>query len=407
LKSTIYTFLFLLLCIACKNNQTKIQEESTANKTEIKQPIYKFGYNLDDYIHIQDTIERGESFGVILDRHHLWNPEIYKISNTIKDSFDVRRIRAGKPYTVLAKKDSTEKAQVFIYQHDKIHFTVVDFRDSIFVKKVEKEVKTVVKETSGVITSSLSQSLDKKGAHPSLANELSEIYAWTIDFFRLQKNDSFKVIYEQKYIDDTIPAGIGRIKAAYFKHAKRPFYAFEFVADSVHMIPEYFDDNAQHLRRAFLKAPLKFSRISSRFNLRRKIALYGRVKPHLGTDFAAPVGTPIMSTANGKVIESRKRGGNGNYVKVRHNATYSTQYLHMKRRKVNVGDYVKQGDVIGWVGMTGNTSGPHVCYRFWKNGRQVDPLKQKLPEAEEIPAKIKPKYLTFITPIKEQLDAIN
>ena len=407
MKSTIYTFLSLLLFIACKNNQTKTQEDSTANKTEKKEPVFKFGYNLDDYIHIQDTIERGESFGVILDRHHLWNPEIFKISNTIKDSFDVRRMRAGKPYTVLAKKDSTEKAQVFIYQHDKIHFTVVDFRDSIFVNKVEKEVKTVVKQTSGVITSSLSQSLAQKGAHPSLANELSEIYAWSIDFFRLQKNDSFKVIYEQKYIDDTIPAGIGRIRAAYFKHAKRPFYAFEFVADSVHMIPEYFDDNAQHLRRAFLKAPLKFSRISSRFNLRRKIALYGRVKPHLGTDFAAPVGTPIMSTANGKVIESRKRGGNGNYVKVRHNATYSTQYLHMKRRKVKVGDYVKQGDVIGWVGMTGNTSGPHVCYRFWKNGRQVDPLKQKLPEAAQMPPTIKPKYLTFITPIKEQLDAIN
>ncbi|MGB2128539.1 MAG: peptidoglycan DD-metalloendopeptidase family protein [Flavicella sp.] len=406
MKSIIYTFLSFFLFISCNSNQTKTKEGNTANTPEKKEPVFKFGYNLDDYIHIQDTVARGESFGVILDRHHIWNPEIFKISSTIKDSFDVRRMRAGKPYTVLAKKDSTERAQVFIYQHDLINFTIVDFRDSIFVKKVKKEVKTVLKQASGVITSSLSQALDKKGVHPALANELSEIYAWSIDFFRLQKNDSFKVIYEQKYIDDSIPAGIGRIKAAYFKHVNRPFYAFEFVANHKHG-PEYFDENAQHLRRAFLKAPLKFSRISSRFNLRRKIALYGRVKPHLGTDFAAPIGTPIMSTANGRVIESRKRGGNGNYVKIRHNATYSTQYLHMKRRKVKVGDYVKQGDIIGWVGMTGYTSGPHVCYRFWKNGRQVDPLKQKLPEAEKMDASVKPKYLTFIATIKEQLDAID
>lgn len=222
----------------------------------------------------------------------------------------------------------------------------------------------------------------------------------------MQKNDKFKVIYEQKYIEDTIPAGVGRIKAAYFEHVGRPFYAFKFVSDSITGIEEYYDEEANHLRRAFLKAPLKFSRISSRYNLKRKIAHYGRVKAHKGTDFAAPVGSPIMSTANGRVTESRMKGANGNYVKIRHNSTYSTQYLHMKKRKVKVGEYVKQGQVIGWVGMTGSTSGPHVCYRFWKNGVQVDPLKQKLPPAEAMKAKIKPQYLEFIQPIKVELDAI-
>jgi murein DD-endopeptidase MepM/ murein hydrolase activator NlpD len=184
-------------------------------------------------------------------------------------------------------------------------------------------------------------------------------------------------------------------------------YAFNFVTDSTKNLNDYYDENAKTLRRQFLKAPLKFSRISSRYNLRRRIKLYGnRVRAHKGTDFAASVGTPIMSTANGTVIESRYRGGNGNYVKIRHNSVYTTQYLHMKKRAVKKGDYVKQGDVIGYVGMTGNTSGPHVCYRFWKNGKQVDPFRQKLPEADPIREDLKADYFLHIASIKEELDAI-
>ena len=168
-----------------------------------------------------------------------------------------------------------------------------------------------------------------------------------------------------------------------------------------------FDENGKNLRRAFLRAPVQFSNISSRYNLKRRIALYGnRVKAHKGTDFAAPVGTEILATADGRVIESRRKGGNGNYVKIRHNSTYSTQYLHMKKRLVKVGQYVKQGDVIGLVGMTGNTSGPHVCYRFWKNGKQVDPFKQKLPIAKSVPKSNKKDYQEFILPIKVDLDNI-
>ena len=356
---------------------------------------------------MHDTVAHGESFGEILDRHHVWFPEILKISKKVKNVFDVRRLRAGKPYTILAARDSTEKAQVFMYQHDLINHTIIDFKDSVIVaEKARKKVKTVLKKASGVITSSLSEALDKQGVNAMVANDLSEIYAWTIDFFRLQKNDRFKVIYEQKYIDDTIPAGVGRIQASQFEHVNKSFYAFKYVSDSISGIQEYYDEKANHLRRAFLKAPLKFSRISSRYNLKRKIAFYGRVKPHKGTDFAAPVGSPIMSTANGRVIESRYRTGNGNYVKIRHNSTYMTQYLHMKSRKVKVGQYVKQGQLIGYVGMTGNTSGPHVCYRFWKNGVQVDPLKQKLPAAKAMKKSIKPKYLEFIQSVKEELDAI-
>ncbi len=405
LKRILSILILSLIAFSCG----KENKEGTLNEAGeiVPKAIYKFGYKLNDYIVINDTIKRGESFGVILDRNHIWYPKVLEISKKIKSTFDVRRLRAGRPYTILAKKDSTEKAQVFIYEDDKINFTVIDFKDSLITAhKGRKVVKTELKTASGVITSSLSEALDRQGVNQIIANDLSEIYAWSIDFFRLQKNDKFKVIYEQKYIEDTIPAGIGRIKAAYFEHVGKPFYAFNYVSDTITGIEEYYDENAGHLRRAFLKAPLKFSRISSRYNLKRKIALYGRVKAHKGTDFAAPVGSPIMSTANGRVIESRYKGGNGNYVKIRHNSTYTTQYLHMKKRKVKVGDYVKQGDVIGWVGMTGNTSGPHVCYRFWKNGIQVDPLKQKLPAAEAMKKEIKPKYLAYIEPIKKEIDGI-
>ena len=405
MRHIVHIFFLSLVFLSCGEGQ---KERDTQKNQVPPKVVFKFGYKLNDFKVTHDTVSHGESFGEILDRHHIWLPQIFKISKKVKNTFNVRRLRAGKPYTILAKKDSTEKAQVFIYQHDLINYTVIDFKDSLIrTFKGKRPISTVLKKASGVITSSLSEALDKQGVNAIVANDLSEIYAWTIDFFRLQKNDRFKVIYEQKYIEDTIPAGIGSIKAAYFEHAKKPFYAFQYVSDSITGIQEYYDENANHLRRAFLKAPLKFSRISSRYNLKRKIAYYGRVIPHKGTDFAAPVGSPIMSTANGRVIESRRKGANGNYVKIRHNSTYTTQYLHMKKRKVKVGQYVKQGQIIGSVGMTGNTSGPHVCYRFWKNGVQVDPLKQKLPAAKAMKKEIKPYYLEFVESIKDSLDSIS
>jgi len=400
-----FIFLSLLFCALFACTFKKEKKVDLHHKKE-KKVNKLFGYNLDNFKVIKQTVKSGETFGTILDHFHVWTPKIYKIANTVKPNFDVTRLRAGNNYTILAAKDSTKKAEVFIYQHDLVNYSIINFKDSIYTQKIKKKVTTKTKKAAGIITSSLSKSLNQKHINPSVASELSEIYAWSIDFFRLQKNDKFKVIYEQRYINDTVPVGIGKVKAAYFEHVGKPFYAFNYVPDSITGISEYYDDKTNNLRRAFLKAPLKFSRISSRYNLKRKIKLYGRVKPHLGTDFAAPIGSPIMSTANGQVIASKYRGGNGNYVKIRHNATYTTQYLHMKKRKVKVGQYVKQGDIIGWVGMTGNTSGPHVCYRFWKNGRQVDPLKQKLPAAKGMKKEIQEKYLTYIAPIKKELDAI-
>ena len=393
------------LFFACK--PSKGEKILPVKNKEKPVPTYLFGYKLDQYNVVKDTILNNETLGVILDRHHVNYPKIYNIVNQIKDSFDVRKIKVGKPYTLLTKKDSTQQAQVFIYHPNVVDYTIIDFKDSVVTAHTDKlPVKTVLKTASGIIQSSLFQTLEDQHLSPVLALDLSDIYAWTIDFYRIYKNDKFKVIYEEKYIHDSIPVGIAKIHAAYFEHNGTPFYAFNYVADSIKGIDEYFDDQSRNLRKAFLKSPIKFGRISSRYNMHRYIKLYGRVKPHLGTDFAAPIGTPIMSTANGVVIKSSYTRGNGNYVKVKHNATYSTQYLHMKKRAVKVGDVVKQGQVIGYIGMTGSTTGPHVCYRFWKNGRQVDALREKLPAAKPMPDSIKPRYFEFIKPLKLQLDQI-
>ncbi|MGY8948666.1 MAG: peptidoglycan DD-metalloendopeptidase family protein [Flavobacteriales bacterium] len=392
-------FLFL---ISCKTENPEL------NSVIVKEKIVKqFGYTLNNFHVFKDTVVSGDSFGSILEKNNLYYPQIYNIIQKAKQVFDVRKINIGKSYTILFSKDSLKTPELFIYQPNLIDYVLVSLTDSLWAEKKYKSVKLVEFEAQGIITSSLSQAMEEEKLSPLLSNELSEIYAWTIDFFRLEKGDNFKIIYTGKFVDDSIYVGLNRIHSAYFEHKGNPLYAIEFETDPKRNIIEYFDENGKNLRRAFLRAPVQFSRISSRYNLKRKIAYYGRVRPHLGTDFAAPTGTKIRSTASGTVVKSSYTRGNGNYVTIKHNATYSTQYLHMKKRGVKVGQFVKQGDYIGLVGMTGNTSGPHVCYRFWKNGKQVDPLRQKLPEAKPISKDLKEKYLAYMKPIKKQLDNIN
>jgi len=395
------TLLISILLISC--GETKPESKPEIVKEKI---IKQFGFTLNDYTVKRDTVKSGDSFGSILEDNNLFYPQIYNIVQKAKKVFDVRRINIGKPYSILFSKDSLETPQVFIYQPNLIDYVVVSLTDSLWAEKKSKAVKLVEFEAEGVITSSLSETMEEKKLSPLLSNELSEIYAWTIDFFRLEKGDNFKVIYSSKFVDDSISVGLNRIHSAYFEHRGKPFYAIEFETDPKRGLVEYFDENGKNLRRAFLRAPVQFSRISSRYNLKRKIAFYGRVRPHRGTDFAAPRGTPIRATASGTVSKSSYTRSNGNYVKIKHNGTYSTQYLHMDKRGVKVGQFVNQGDYIGTVGMTGNTSGPHVCYRFWKNGKQVDPLRQKLPEAKPISKELKEKYLVHMAPVKKQLDAI-
>ncbi len=402
------TVLALLLLASCSEKQKEESEKSVAEN--IPEPVVEtreFGFNLSEFDVVKDTIQYGDSFGEIMQENLVDYNKVLKIITDYKEVFDARKIRVGKPYLLLKSKDSLNQVEVFVYQNDLINYTVVDYRDSVQAYQARKEIKYVEREASGIIETSLSEAILDQGIDYTITNDLSEIYAWTIDFFRLQKGDKFKVIYNERYINDTVYAGAEPIRAALFEHSGTPLYAFAYESDSLKNIIDYYDHEANNLRRTFLRAPVKFSRISSRYNLKRRIRYYGyKVRPHRGTDYAAPIGTPIMATADGVVTESTRRGGNGKYVKIRHNGTYSTQYLHMKKQKVKRGEFVKQGDVIGWIGMTGNTGGPHVCYRFWKNGRQVDPLREKLPAADPLPEPLRPEYYSYINPIKDQLDCI-
>ncbi|QCE41434.1 peptidoglycan DD-metalloendopeptidase family protein [Psychroserpens sp. NJDZ02] len=404
-KRCLIVLVSTLTIVSCKEEKKEpLEIVSVIEPVE----LYEFGFKLDDYVVKRDTIRKGDSFGEILQRNQIDYSKIYQIAEQTKDSFDIRRLQVGKPYTLLCSNDSLQQPKCFIYQPSKTDYVVINFQDSIHAYSDSKPIKFVEKEVSGVIESNISEAFAKQGKSVLLAYKMSDIYAWTIDFSRLQKKDNFKVVYTEKYIDDSIYAGIDNIKAAYFQHSGEDFYAFEFETDTVNGLKDYFTEDAKNLRRAFLKAPVEYKRISSRYNLNRRIALYGnRVRPHKGTDFAAGIGTPIRATANGTVIQSRYSKSAGNFVAVKHNSIYTTKYFHMQKRNAKVGDFVRQGDIIGYVGMTGNTSGPHVCYRFWKNGKEVDPFKQKLPEAEPISDSLKTKYLEFIKPLKTQLDAID
>lgn len=398
--------MLMLAFVAC-NDEEKDQAVIKEVKKEKLPPIEKeYGFVLNDFEVVIDTIESGDSFGYIMDKNGVGHGKVFEISNKVKDTFNPARITAGKKYMILKAKDSAKTPQFFIYENDLINYTVVSIGDSIYAETRKRPVTVKRREVSGVIVSSLSESMQAQGLSNLLVYELSNIYQWSIDFFKLQKGDQFKMVYHEKYIDDSIFVGVEKVDAAVFKHSDKPFYAFNYLSDTISGKPSFYDEEAKALQSFFLKAPLNYSRISSRYTKRRFHPVQKRWKAHLGTDYAANYGTPIVSTANGTVIASSYTSGNGNYVKIRHNSKYTTQYLHMTKRAVRNGQTVKQGDVIGYVGSTGLATGPHVCYRFWVNGRQVDPYRQNLPSAKHIEENLKEEYFAYIKPLKEELEEI-
>ena len=399
MKIKVLVSVLIILLSSCSNYDVAEKKEK---------PIeYKYGYNKEQYIFEEKKIKSGDTFGDILEDVGVDYPEIFEALQKTKEDVNFKKLQIGKPYTLIFSKDSLKSLKALVYHPTVEGYSFIQLKDSVYGKTVVKPKSYKEMAASGVIDNSLYLTLEEQKMNPLLTYYLSDIYAWTIDFFRLEKGDRFKVIYTESFVDDTISVGISRIKAAYFLHRGKEQYAFEYETDSIKGIVEYLDQDAKNLRRAFLQSPIKFGRISSRYNLSRRIAYYGnRVRAHKGTDFAAAVGTPILSTANGVIVKSSYTRANGRYVTVKHNNTYSTQYLHMQKSNVRVGQQIEQGDVIGWVGMTGNTSGPHVCYRFWKNGLQVDPFKQKLPEAKPINESLKKQYFRDISLTRNQLDSI-
>tara|TARA_R100000935_G_scaffold28384_1_gene48721 strand:+ start:139 stop:1374 length:1236 start_codon:yes stop_codon:yes gene_type:complete len=406
LKKIKYLLLLVIAFTACKNEEDNSKEIAEVKEEKIIPVVKEYGFTLNDFEVVRDTIRSGDSFGGILDTHGVDRSKVYEITEQVRETFNPTKLVVGNPYVILKAKDSVNTPEYFIYENDKIDYTVVNIGENIAAFKSQKPVTVKRRTVSGVIVSSLSEAMSNQGLSVLLSHELSSIYQWSIDFWKLQKGDQFKMVYYERYINDTIYAGIENIEGAVFVHEGKPYYAFDYVADPEKGESDFYDEEARPLQSFFLKAPLNFSRISSRFSGNRYHPVQKRWKAHKGTDYAAPHGTPIWSTANGTVIASGYTGGNGNYVKVKHNDTYTTQYLHMSKRNVRVGERVRQGDVIGFVGSTGLATGPHVCYRFWVRGTQVDPFRQNLPAADPIAENLKEDYFASIEPVRARLDKI-
>ncbi|MBR76708.1 MAG: peptidase M23 [Flavobacteriales bacterium] len=359
-----------------------LKQDEKENK-HVHVPKYEYGILVDSFKVIKDIVKPNQTLGEILYFNHIDHPQINKIVKASKNIFDVRRINAGQNYTVICSRDSIDKAKFFIYEIDPVNYVVFDLTKDMSVFLGKKDIEVRLKKAKGDINNSLWIAMEEKGLSPRLTHELSTIYAWTIDFFKIQKGDAFKVYYEDRYIDNKY-IGIGKIIAAEFIHNNKSYFAYYYKEKNNR--GDYFNEKGETLRKAFLMAPVDYKRISSRYSKNRKHPVTGRWKGHFGTDYAAATGTPIWTTADGVVTKASYTRNNGNYVKIKHNNTYTTQYLHMSKIKSGIkrNVKVKQGQIIGYVGSTGLATGPHVCYRFWKNGRQVDPYKQTLPPGDPI-----------------------
>jgi murein DD-endopeptidase MepM/ murein hydrolase activator NlpD len=402
LKRILLFILILFSVLAC-NDRPEVSIIPAAKRAPSK---FDYGFKLNDFNVVNDTIAAGDTFGGILGRQNLDTLQVHEIIQKVKDSFDVRQIRKGRPYTMLRNLDRTNKLQAFIYQPDRLTYYVIDLRDSVTVTKKTRPLTIRKRTIAGQLDGSLSEALQKEKVEPELASRIAKVYAWSIDFFKLKKGDKFGVTFTERFINDTVYDGVDSLQAAFFEYKGKIIYAFPFAQNPESGKLEYYDEQGKPLKNFFLKAPLKYVNITSRFSRNRFHPVQLIWKAHKGTDYAAPTGTPIMTTAAGVVEKTGYTAGNGNFVKVRHNGTYSTQYLHMSKILVRQGQRVSQGQVIGKVGSTGLASGPHVCYRFWKNGVQVDALGLKLPNAEPMNNKFKPRFVAQMTPLKNELDSI-
>lgn len=399
-----------LMLILFQNQETKGNNPVLGlhNKVpELTKPNLFYGMKVSDESIIFDTIGPNEFLSDILMRHNVEYPIIHRIATEFDTIFDVKKIKAGRPYCVIGEPgDTTFKAKCFVYEENLVDYVVINFDEELKIARGKKPIDTIQKEASGIIYSSLYQTMVENEIDPMLAIRMSEVYAWSIDFYHLQAGDRFKIQYTEEQVNG-VSIGVHKIQSALFNHRGKDHYAFLYQLDSL-PFGSFYDEEGRSLRNTFLQAPVAYSRISSGYSKSRLHPVTGTVKAHLGTDYAAAYGTPIVSTADGVVTEAQFKKYNGNYVKVKHNSIYTTQYLHMSSiaSGISPGAVVEQGQVIGYVGSTGLATGPHVCYRFWKNGEQVDPYGEDLPKSPPIADSLLPEYMDFMAPVKKALDAV-
>jgi murein DD-endopeptidase MepM/ murein hydrolase activator NlpD len=371
-----------------------------------KEPINKYGIELEDLYVCTGEIKQNESLGEILGDNGIPAGVVGELVEKSNGVLDVTKMRAGKSYCLLRSTDSLDKVKYFIYEQDPVNYIVYEIGDSVSVRTGSHRVDIVEREASGLISSSLWKTLEENDLDPQLAISMSEIYAWSIDFFRLQKGDYFKVLVDEKYVQGE-RVGIGEIKGALFNHSGKDFYAVKYAQDSA--TTDYFDENAQSLKKSFLKAPLAFRRISSNFNHARFHPILKVRRPHLGTDYAAETGTPIWSIGNGTVVQATFNRGSGNFVEIKHNGTYTTKYLHMSAfgAGIKAGASVTQGQVIGYVGSTGLATGPHLHFEMLKNGVHTDATKEDSPHGDPIRPDCQDAYTIYKDQIVGRLKKIS
>lgn len=391
-KSLILFFISaLFFVIGC--GQVEDTAEDLADLADsITVTLDEYGLEVDSLESFDGSIQRNQTLADLLLPHQIPYQTITNIANVPEDVFNVRKIRAGNKYRIYRKLDSLSTVKYFIYEKDPVNYVVFDLQDSVFVVKGEKEVTVQENAITGTIYSSLYQTLDELDVSPELALKLADVFAWQINFYGIQAGDYFKVVYEEEYIGNDL-IGIGRIKTSLFNHRGENFYAFYYSqGDEV----DYFDENGNSLRKAFLKAPLKFSRISSGYSRSRLHPVLKIRRPHLGVDYAAPRGTPVQAIGDGVVMYAKRNGGAGKMVKIKHNENYMSGYLHLSRygKGIRAGTVVKQGDVIGYVGSTGLSTGPHLDLRFWKNGKLVNYLTMEFPPSKPIDEKHRQEFET-------------
>jgi len=360
----------------------KLVEKPVAEIQKPIQHILMYDIVVDSFDIQKGRVKRNQPLYLLLRDYGIGQKEINAIDVLSKDVFDLRKIRSGNPYTAILGRDSLHSLKYLVYEHTALDYIVFQFCDSLNVWNGMKDVDTIHRTFTGSINTSLWNTMIDNGANPMLAVDLSEIYAWTIDFFGLQQGDSIRVIYDELFVD-SVSVGIGEVESAWFKHMNTEFWAIPFIQDSV---KSFYDEEGNSLRKAFLKAPLRYSRISSRFSNSRYHPILKIRRPHHGVDYAAPVGTPVHAIGDGVVFSKKYNKGAGYMLKIKHNSVYSTAYLHLSRygKGISNGSYVKQGDIIGYVGSTGLSTGPHLDFRFYKNGSAIDPLKVKAPPVDPV-----------------------
>ncbi|MBR4841898.1 MAG: peptidoglycan DD-metalloendopeptidase family protein [Bacteroidaceae bacterium] len=367
------------------------------------QPEFRWGICIDSLDVMDGIIGRNELLSNILYKNGVSAQTIHFLDRVSDSIWSVRKIQAGKPYHIIRDRDSAATARYFVYDINKLDYVVYSLTDSIYGYRGVVSVDTVDNYISGSIQSSLWNAMIEQGAAPELAGMLADLYSWTIDFFGIQKNDSFSVYFQEMYAD-SVRVATGDILAANFITSGNNHYAFRYIYHNER--GEYFDEKGTSLRRAFLKAPLSYSRISSRFSNARVHPVTKVVRAHHGVDYAAPSGTPVYSVGDGVVItKGWDSKGGGNYLKIKHNSTYTTEYMHLRgfASGINQGTHVSQGQLIGYVGSTGVSTGPHLDYRVFKNGTAIDPLRMDLPAVDPIALEDMPQYLNSISGLMEKM----